>query len=118
MSKLTDIAFGKIEELNKKLSEAGARLVEREAQLTIANEALAAIRERGIQGGAGTTGDIASAALARLSQPEALLQELRGNIRRQTAQECVSLIYPDGNPEIAIRRIKQDFGLAPVPERV
>ncbi len=113
MSKLTDIALGKIDELNEKLSEAGARLMEREAQLSIATAALTAIRERGVQG----DGEVASAALARLPQLATLLPDLRSSIRRQTAQECVALIYPDGNPEIAIRRIKQDFGLMSVAER-
>lgn len=44
---------------------------------------------------------------SQLAQTQARLAE----IRRQTALECVAEIYPDGNPEIAIRRIRGIFGL-------
>lgn len=117
MSKLADVALGKIEELEKQVSEIKAKLVKREAQLALAQEALTAIREHARLSSELALGQIASAALARLPEAASLLGEMREAIRIQTAQECVALIYPDGNPEIAIRRIQQDFGLTTVPAK-
>ena len=53
----------------------------------------------------------AKASLADRDAQLALATTRLAEIRRQTAEECVAEIYPDGNPEIAIRRIKGIFGL-------
>ncbi len=111
MSKLADVVFEKIEFLDKELSQANSALAEREAQLVFAIKALQQISDGITSANGFLTQEIAAGALAKLPSSAALLQELRATVRQETARECVAQIYPDGNPEIAIRRIKQDFGL-------
>ena len=73
MGKLAEVAE-KIERLEQLLSEANAKVAQRDAQLAVAEVRIA-------------------------------------EIRRQTALDCLAEIYPDGTPEIAIRRIRGIFGL-------